>query len=116
MSLVMRLNDSSSSKGICQPPCLKPPSVSSSGPPGACMTPSRVTNSLTMSWPMNVTAHLEAIPSKGFWRPRLSGRKDQQNGILDHRHTDVCDFLYGLEVFVRSDYFVGTVCNSDPGY
>jgi len=26
--------------------------VSSSGPPGACMTPSRVTNSLTMSWPM----------------------------------------------------------------
>src|SRR2546426_10337479 len=32
------------------------PSVSSSGPPGACMTPSRVTNSLTMSWPMNVPA------------------------------------------------------------
>jgi len=46
----------------------------------------------------------------------LCGRKDQQNGILDHRHTDVCDFLYSLKVFVRSDYFVGTVCNSDPGY
>jgi len=41
-----------------------------------------------------------------------------QRGVMvsDHRHTDVCDFLYSLKVFVRSDYFVGTVCNSDPGY
>src|SRR6266581_7616205 len=64
--LVMRLNDSSSSRGACQPPCLKPPSVSSSGPPGACMTPSRVTNSLTMSWPM-MSLRIRGNPhEKGF--------------------------------------------------
>src|SRR5262245_15436911 len=36
--------------GTSQPPCPKPPSVSSLGPPGACMTPSSVTNSLTTSF------------------------------------------------------------------
>src|SRR5689334_22881020 len=34
---------------ICQPPCRKPPLGSSSAPPGACETPSRLTNSLTIS-------------------------------------------------------------------
>src|SRR5438128_127374 len=70
MSLVMRLNDSSSSKGACQPPCLKPPSVSSSGPPGACMTPSRVTNSLTMSWPM-LSPPLSRRSMKKFFRTEV---------------------------------------------
>src|SRR5437867_12819594 len=66
MSLVMRLNDSSSSKGACQPPCLKPPSVSSSGPPGACMTPSRVQGHEFTDDELAhyVSARLEAIPMK----------------------------------------------------
>src|SRR6266511_2184796 len=33
----------------CQPPCRKPPSVSSSGAPGDCITPSRDRNSITRS-------------------------------------------------------------------
>src|SRR3954463_2965665 len=33
----------SSEYGTVQPPYLKPPEVSSSGPPGACITPSRLT-------------------------------------------------------------------------
>src|SRR5688572_29898274 len=37
---------SGSKKGIDHPPCWKPPSVSSSLPPGACTTPSRLMNSL----------------------------------------------------------------------
>src|SRR6266404_9042528 len=34
--------------GLVHPPYAKPPLVSSSGPPGACMTPSRETNSSTL--------------------------------------------------------------------
>src|SRR6266851_1311234 len=34
------------------PPYAKPPLVSSSGPPGACMTPSRETNSSTLTFLM----------------------------------------------------------------
>src|SRR4051794_8295060 len=41
---------SGSKYGIDQPPFVKPPSVSSSGPPGACITPSRLMNSLTMTF------------------------------------------------------------------
>src|SRR3954466_4133371 len=37
---------SGSKNGIDHPPCWKPPSVSSSRPPGACTTPSRLMNSL----------------------------------------------------------------------
>ncbi len=37
---------SGSKNGIDQPPCWNPPSVSSSRPPGACTTPSRLMNSL----------------------------------------------------------------------
>src|SRR3954468_5464671 len=37
---------SGSKKGIDQPPCWNPPSRSSSAPPGACTTPSRLMNSL----------------------------------------------------------------------
>src|SRR6266487_3775941 len=39
----------SSKYGRCQPPCWNPPSVSSSGAPGACITPSRDKNSITRS-------------------------------------------------------------------
>src|SRR5580704_9161893 len=35
--------------GLVHPPYAKPPLVSSSGPPGACMTPSRETNSSTLT-------------------------------------------------------------------
>src|SRR6266700_4194394 len=38
--------------GLIHPPCAKPPLVSSSGPPGACMTPSRETNSSTLTFLM----------------------------------------------------------------
>ena len=38
---------SGSKNGCDQPPCAKPPSVSSSGPPGACTTPSTLMNSMT---------------------------------------------------------------------
>src|SRR5258707_15563825 len=40
----------SSEYGACHPPYLKPPLVSSSGPPPACMTPSRVMNSSTITF------------------------------------------------------------------
>src|SRR6516165_4438524 len=36
--------------GLIHPPHSKPPLVSSSGPPGACMTPSRETNSSTLTF------------------------------------------------------------------
>ncbi len=39
----------SSKYGPCHPPCSKPPLGSSSAPPGACMTPSSVRNSLTIT-------------------------------------------------------------------
>src|ERR1700751_1900682 len=38
--------------GLIHPPCAKPPLVSSSGPPGACMTPSREANSSTLTFLM----------------------------------------------------------------
>src|SRR5579864_1495546 len=38
--------------GPVHPPYAKPPLVSSSGPPGACMTPSRETNSSTLTFLM----------------------------------------------------------------
>src|SRR5712692_841959 len=42
----------SSEYGACHPPYAKPPLVSSSGPPPACMTPSRVMNSSTITFLM----------------------------------------------------------------
>src|SRR5215208_3022877 len=42
----------SSECGLIHPPYAKPPLVSSSGPPGACMTPSRETNSSTLTFLM----------------------------------------------------------------
>src|SRR3954453_15884188 len=39
-----------SGNGACQPPCVKDSLGSSSGPPGACITPSRVKNVCTVSF------------------------------------------------------------------
>src|SRR5579859_389368 len=68
ISKVLRPNNRSNGRFIClfisvpvtsseygpgQPPYAKPPLVSSSGPPGACMTPSRETNSSTITFLIN---------------------------------------------------------------
>src|SRR5664279_761454 len=44
----MAVETTGSECGLVHPPYAKPPLVSSSGPPGACMTPSRETNSSTL--------------------------------------------------------------------
>src|ERR1700675_5014819 len=44
---LMAVERTGSECGLIHPPYAKPPLVSSSGPPGACMTPSRETNSST---------------------------------------------------------------------
>src|SRR5579859_16534 len=52
----------SSEKGACHPPYAKPPLVSSSGPPPACMTPSRVINSSTITFLMTkLLQHLATV-------------------------------------------------------
>src|SRR5260370_42470687 len=48
--LFMTVPSTSSEYGACPPPYAKPPLVSSSGPPPACMTPSRVMNSRTITF------------------------------------------------------------------
>ena len=70
----MTLPDSSSSSGACHPPCVKPPSRSSSGPPGACATPSSVTNSVTMSLPM--------VSSSSWWRCVTSSDSTHVRGFI----------------------------------
>src|SRR5262245_13128642 len=45
---------SSSKYCMCHPPLAKPPSVSSSAPPGACAVPSRLRNSFTITWRISV--------------------------------------------------------------
>src|ERR1700674_2189403 len=42
---LMAVKETGSECGLAHPPYAKPPLVSSSGPPGACMTPSREMNS-----------------------------------------------------------------------
>src|SRR4029079_11304372 len=60
--------------GLIQPPYAKPPLVSSSGPPGACMTPSSEANSSTLTFLMTevllLPAHDQANGSGGG-APRL---------------------------------------------
>src|SRR5208282_6791798 len=46
---LMAVETTGSECGRIHPPYAKPPLVSSSGPPGACMTPSRETNSSTLT-------------------------------------------------------------------
>src|SRR5215217_718376 len=50
--LFMAVPITSSEYGACHPPYAKPPLVSSSGPPPACMTPSRVTKSSAITFLM----------------------------------------------------------------
>src|SRR5262249_21043691 len=63
-----------SAYGACHPAYTKPPLVSSSGPPPACMTPSRVTNSSTMTFLMAqflqhlATSQEAVIPGWSFRR------------------------------------------------
>src|SRR6202451_510155 len=45
---LMAVEITGSECGLIHPPYAKPPPVSSSGPPGACMTPSREINSSTL--------------------------------------------------------------------
>src|SRR5215467_13665043 len=52
--LFMTVPITSSEYGACHPPYAKPPLVSSSGPPPACMTPSRDMNSSTITFLMTV--------------------------------------------------------------
>src|SRR5690606_8715100 len=62
--------------GALQPPCLNPPLGSSSGPPGACITPSSETCALTISI-------LTAVPPFAWTavhRP-LSSRRTGQGGF-----------------------------------
>src|SRR5215510_13451829 len=49
---LMAVERTGSECGLIHPPYAKPPLVSSSGPPGACMTPSRETNSSTLTFLM----------------------------------------------------------------
>ena len=49
---LMAVPRTSSEYGLIHPPYAKPPLVSSSGPPGACMTPSREINSSTITFLM----------------------------------------------------------------
>src|ERR1700692_827758 len=49
---LMAVEETGSECGLIHPPCAKPPLVSSSGPPGACMTPSREINSSTLTFLM----------------------------------------------------------------
>src|SRR5208283_2642356 len=48
ISFLTAVEETGSECGLIHPPYAKPPLVSSSGPPGACMTPSRETNSSTL--------------------------------------------------------------------
>src|SRR5215470_15415854 len=48
----MAAEETGSECGLIHPPYAKPPLVSSSGPPGACITPSRETNSSTLTFLM----------------------------------------------------------------
>src|SRR5258708_6542688 len=48
----MAVEETGAECGLVHPPYAKPPLVSSSGPPGACMTPSRETNSSTFTFLM----------------------------------------------------------------
>src|SRR5215469_3881061 len=62
--LFMAVERTGSECGLVHPPYAKPPLVSSSGPPGACMTPSRETNSSTISFLMT-----EFLPVMVFGGP-----------------------------------------------
>src|SRR3954453_5170792 len=59
-----------SANGACQPPWLKASLGSSSGPPGACITPSRVRNVCTVSFMVMLTTR-----RRDSVRGSLAGRR-----------------------------------------
>src|ERR671932_303389 len=66
---------------MCHPPCAKPPLASSSGPPGACETPSRLMNSLTMIRPTEAPSVVSVL--------RRSERAELIGGELDLERAEV---------------------------
>jgi hypothetical protein len=57
-----------SSNGAVQPPNAKPPLESSSGPPGACITPSRLSIVVTINFLITYLLDLVEMPSPR-WSP-----------------------------------------------
>jgi hypothetical protein len=62
-----------------RPPCANPPVGSSSGPPGACMTPSRVTNAGMMTGPNTVPISRQRGEQP---RHRCAGRRRSRSRAL----------------------------------
>src|SRR5688572_8042835 len=76
---------SSCQYGCVQPPWAKPPSVSSSAPPGACMTPSNETNSDTTILRMVISllsADPRAAPIESTGAPPFEPRRARRNQLL----------------------------------
>src|SRR5918996_1731706 len=72
---------------MCQPPCWKPPDVSSSGAPGACTTPSRLIHSNTITFRI----------SHSFWSP---ARSILWTGVLGRNRNG---FLGSIRLVRRDD-------------
>src|SRR6266568_3311425 len=70
---LMAVERTGSECGLVHPPYAKPPLVSSSGPPGACMTPSRDTNSSTLTFLM--TEFLRVLSDFVSFEPAAQLRK-----------------------------------------
>src|SRR5215472_9375542 len=66
MALAISRPSTSSSYRLPQPPCVKPPRVSSSARPRLCTTPSRVTHIVTVIEPMDL---LPSVPRVALPRP-----------------------------------------------
>src|SRR5690606_35933201 len=86
---------SSCQYGNVQPPCANPPSRSSSSAPGACITPSNVTNSETISFLMACScSYLLALTLREFGL--LTGHALTHLG--GHRLAEVFDIPNGTDL------------------
>src|SRR5215218_141455 len=85
----------SSKYGRCHPPCRNPPSVSSSGDPGACITPSRDKNSITRSILIGPQSP-SARPAPRLADQQPAARRASGTGLLDTLAADVVGDVYGL--------------------
>src|SRR5260221_6521910 len=83
----------SSEYGACHPPYAKPPLVSSSGPPPACMTPSRVTNSSTITFLMTE-----------FLQHLAKSRSEEHTSELQSHSDLVCRLLLEKKKTMRTQY------------
>src|ERR1700749_2288397 len=76
LSSVTNSPTAGSQNGACQPPCAKASLGSSSGPPGACITPSRVRNVWTVSFmSMQTEQHTDS--------ERVSRRNGKTCGVTE---------------------------------